>query len=230
METKFQTSFIPKKTISGGGGAIADLGISPTRPKHPTSIFLDVAIFLFIVSIGAAGAMYAWKSYVLSSQNTYKEQLAKRQSQFNPSLIEELKRANVKIDVASSLISNHTALSNIFDIISHITIEDVRFMSLDVSSPMDKTNEIKISLSGYGTNLKAVAFQSDVLADLSPLGLTKIVKNPVLSDPSTNDTSKVSFGFSASLNSKALLYTKTLGGIEVNDSILSATSSSDVNP
>ena len=229
METKFQTSFIPKSPLSSGGGAIADLGVSPSRPKRAPSIMLDIAIFIFVVSIGAAGGMYAWKSYVLSQQDAYKKQLGERQNAFDPKLIEKLKKVNTKIDAASSLLSHHIALSNIFDVIGNLTIENVRFVSLDVSVPMDKTNDIKITLAGYGTSLKAIAFQSDVLADLSKLQLKNIVKNPILSDPSSNETGMIAFGFSATVNGDALLYSKTLSGTPVDDSILTASSTGSTN-
>ncbi|MEK7610019.1 MAG: hypothetical protein AAB470_02780 [Patescibacteria group bacterium] len=217
METKFQTSFIPKKPIVPVGGASS--GYNSTTPhSHSVSIFMSLAVLIFLVSIIAAGGMYFWKSFLLSSQESYKTQLAQREKQFNADLIEELKRQDIKIDLAKDLILNHMAASEIFDIIGRLTIEKVRFSSMDLSTG---TDGIKISLKGFGTNLSAVAFQSDVLSKLEEYGLRKVVKNPILSDPALDTNGTVSFGLTATVDPASLSYTKS-----VNSSLDSSNASS----
>ncbi len=216
METKFQTSFIPKKPFTPIGG----LNVR-TSHSHTTSLFMTLATLLFVASLFAAGGMYFWKSYLLSAQESYKTQLAEREKQFNSDLIEELKRQNIKIDTAKNLILNHVATSQIFDIIGRLTIENVRFLSMDLTTAGTNSNEgIKISMKGYGTSLSAVAFQSDVLGKLEQYGLRKVVKNPILSDPSVDVGRTVSFGLSATIEPSSLSYKKSL------DAQLSGTDSS----
>jgi len=224
METKFQTSFIPKRPLTTTGGAIANVNLAQARPRRHNSIFLNIAILLFVVSLGAAGGIYAWKSILLSNQESYKQQLSDRQRQFNPALIQQLKEENIKIDAASQIIANHIAISNIFDVISRLTTQNVRFVSLDVTAPTDKSSGLKISLSGYGANLPSVAFQSDVLNALEQVGLKTVVKNPMVSDPSIGDSGVVSFGFTATLDPNAISYSKTLSGVPINDSSNSTSS------
>ena len=205
METKFQTSFIPKKPIATIGGAVSNF--APKQRSHATvSIFFSIGLLLFIVSLGMAGGVYAWKSVTLSNQENLKQQLEGRQKQFNTSLIEDLKRVNVKIDTARKLMANHLALSNIFSIISRLTAERVRFSSMELSAPNAGSNDINISLTGVGADLSAVAFQSDVLGQLEQYGLRKIVKNPILSDPTLETSGMGSFSLSASIDSSTLSY------------------------
>jgi hypothetical protein len=166
---------------------------------------------LFIVSLGFAGGVYAWKSVTLSSQVDLKQQLVERQKQFKPDLIEELKRVNVKIDVSKKLMANHLAISNIFAIISQMATERVRFTSLDVTAPGAQSNDIKVSMNGVGADLSAVAFQSDVMGQLDQYGLRKIVKNPILSDPTLETSGLVSFGLSASIDPSTLSYASSIG-------------------
>ena len=219
METKFQTSFIPKKPIISVGGAGTNFAPAP-RSRHVTvSIFFNIGLLLFIVSLGLALGVYAWKSVTLSSQENLKQQLAERQKQFNPDLIEELKRVNVKIDVARKLMENHLALSNIFGVISRLTTERVRFSSLDLSAPGAQSNDIKVTMKGVGADLSAVAFQSDVLGQLDQYGLRKIVKNPILSDPTLETSGVVSFGFSASIDPSTLSYANSIGGSVASSSL-----------
>ncbi|MES2314749.1 MAG: hypothetical protein V4524_02315 [Patescibacteria group bacterium] len=206
METKFQTSFIPKKPTASAIGGVSS-GSAPRR--HHTSIFMTIATVIFIVSLGGAGAVYAYKQYLINDQVTQKEQLAAREKEFNTDLIEKLKNQSIKIDYAHKLLNNHLALSQIFDIIGRLTIENVRFMSLDLSAPATNSSDgIKVSLQGYGTSLSSVAFQSDVLSKLDELGLRKIVKNPVISNPALNTSGAVSFGFSATIDPTTLTYEK----------------------
>ena len=220
METKFQTSFIPKKPFTPVGG------LNVQAPKsHTSSLFMTLAVLLFVISLAAAGGMYFWKSYLLSSQAAYKIQLAEREKQFNADLIEELKRQNIKIDIAKNLIANHIAVSQIFDIIGRLTIEKVRFTSMDLAVGANANEGLTVNLSGYGTSLSAVAFQSDVLGQLEKYGLRKVVKNPILSNPSVGADHTVSFGLSATIDPASLSYQKSL-----NTATSDATTTGAVSP
>lgn len=216
METKFQTSFIPKKTPVTMGVS----GSSPAVRKQKSSILMTLATILFLLSLVAAAGSYGWKYYLISAQADYKKQLAQRKEQFNLDLIEQLKQVNIKITLARQLMTNHVALSQIFDVVSRLTAEKVRFFNMDVSATQLEgisNSEYKINLHGNGLNYSTVAFQSDVLAQLEQLGLRKIVKNPILSDPSQDEKGSVSFNFSASIDPNSVSYEKLVIGSGVSD-------------
>ncbi len=206
METKFQTSFIPKKPM-------ISMGASPKVSHRGVSLFMTFSVIIFILSLGGVGATYAWKQYLITTQAQYKQQLADREKQFNIDLIEQLKQSNVQIDLAKQVLANHIALSQIFDIITRFTSENVRFLSMDVTAPAGGQGDIKLAMRGYGTSLIAVAFQSDVLGQLEQYGLRKIIKNPILSDPSLDANGTVSFGFSASVDPKNLSYAQSIAPV-----------------
>lgn len=187
-------------------------GLTVAAPHRTTSYFMMAAVLLFIVSIGAAGGVYFSKSYYESSQSEYKNQLAQREKQFNPNLIEDLKRQNVKIDFGKQLLNNHVAMSQIFDIVQRLTTEKVRFTSMDLTTGATGADGVKINMKGYGTSLSVVAFQSDVLGKLEKYGLRNVVKNPILSDPALDTNGLVSFGFTATIDPKYLTYEKSLLG------------------
>ncbi len=219
METRFQTSFIPKKPLpSVGGGASMGIGgaMAPQRkPRRSNSMFLNLAVMLFIASLAAGGGVYGWKSVAMSRQQALQDQLAEKQKQFNPDLIEELKRVNIKIDAGNQILRSHLALSNVFDVIGRLTIDRVRFTSLDLTAPAEGSGDIKVSMRGYGAGLSAVAYQSDVLGQLEQYGLRKIVKNPIIANPSQGENGMISFDFSASIDPSSLNYSsdlQTVGG------------------
>jgi hypothetical protein len=198
-------------------------GLNAAAPRRTTSFFMIAAVLLFVISIAAAGGMYFWKSYLESSQLKYKDQLAQREKQFNPDLIEELKRQNVKIDLGKQLIAGHVAMSQIFDIIGRLTIEKVRFTSMDLSLGATASDAIRINMKGFGTSLSAVAWQSDVLGQLEKYGLRKVVKNPILSDPALDTNGLVSFGFSAAIDPASLSYEKSLAPATIETTNASTT-------
>ena len=204
METKFQTSFIPKKPL------ISPNVMMQRTPRRSVSLFMTLSVIIFILSLGAVAGAYFWNQYLTSAQDSYKQQLAEREKQFNTDLITQLKQVNVQIDMAKQLLNNHLALSQVFDIISHFTTVSSRFLSLDLSAPASQSDGVKISMKGYGRNFSSVAFQSDVLGQLEQYGLRNIVKNPILSDPSLDTGGTVSFGFTATLNPASLSYRQSV--------------------
>lgn len=211
MEPKFQTSFIPKKQNVVMSGTI-NAG-APQKPKvHGTSLFMFLGMFLFVVSLLALGGAYFWKYYLSTANEKYKTELATREKQFNVQLIEQLKAINIQIDSAKRLVDNHVAFSSVFEVLQRFTISDVRFLSMNFKSAPESNGNLSISMSGQGKNLAAVAFQSDVLADLAPYGLVKIVKNPLISMPTLESNGAVSFSFSAEIDGKSMTYGKAVSG------------------
>ena len=205
MDPKFQTSFIPKKPVAGSQQGISAI----RRPKSGgTNIFMSIAVFLFVISLVAVGGAYIWKQYLISTQVQYRQELTDRENKFDISQIETLKSATIQISTAKQLLRQHLALSRIFDIISKLTVESVRFLSLDLTAPESSADGLKITMSGYGVNLSTLAFQSSVFGSLEQYGLHDVVKNPILSNPALDQSGTVSFNFSATVDPSKLSYQK----------------------
>lgn len=203
METKFQTSFIPKKPLSTSS-------VAPHRSS--TSGFMVIAIVLFVLSLGGAGFVVAWQRYLLQAREVAKATLAKNEQQFNPALIETLKKTDTKISLAKTFLGRHLAVSAIFDIISRLTAENIRFSSFEFSAPTsgDMKDGIKVTLHGVGTSFSAIAFQSSVFGRSSEYGTNKIIKNPILSDLSLEENGKVGFTFTTTISPADISYTNAV--------------------
>jgi hypothetical protein len=216
MEQKFQTSFIPKKQNApvGGimGGSIGGSQIQQRPKTHVSSLYMAIAVIIFIISIAAAGGAYFWKSYQSSANAQYKIDLADRQKQFDLNLITKLKAINTQIDSAQKLLNNHVAFSRIFDIIQKMTVSEIRFLSMDFKDSVENNGKLTISMKGQGKNLSAVAFQSDILSELSKYGISNVVKNPIISNPTLDSTGSVSFSFSAEIDKSAVSYSQSITG------------------
>lgn len=216
MDPKFQSSFIPKKPLPSTGAPGASIGLpNKVKPVHTVSIFLNISILIFVISLGAAGVAYAWKTVLLSRQDAYKQELNELEKRFNPDLIRQLQQINQRIDNVKLVLGRHVALSNIFDVISKMTAENTRFLSMDAVtsqgresgvSGADTSNNIKIMLSGYGANLSAVAFQAKVLSQLDKYGLGSVLINPTISEPSIDQNGTVSFSISEEIDPSRFIY------------------------
>ncbi len=200
METKFQTSFIPKKPLTAASP-------SPSVDNNSTSVLLLVGILIFVVSVLAAGGAYGWQVYLNSQKEQYKSDLAKLQNSVDITNIRKYKQMATKIDLASTTLSKHVALSQVFSALSKLAVGNIRFTNMDLQVPTDgKTDQAKINLTGYAPSYEALAFQSDMLGHLEELNLRDIVMNPIIQDPVQNQNSNISFTLSANLSPDSMSY------------------------
>ena len=201
METKFQTSFIPKRPI------VAE---QTSRVGSSVSLFMLISVVLFIGSLAGAGFVIVWKNHLLSQKNDFQNTLTENEKQFNPDLIGVLGKINTKIDLSKDVLYNHLASSEIFNIVGRLTAQNVRFNSLDYAAPKTPKDLITITMKGEGVSFNDIAFQSDVFGSSIQYGTNKIIHNPILSDLGLNQNGNVSFTFTTSLDPKDILYSRVL--------------------
>jgi hypothetical protein len=202
METKFQTSFIPKKPLVLEQKAIS--------AKKGTSIIMVVATVLFLASIVGAVFSVVWIGVLNKDQINYKKKLADSEKKFDIPLIEELKKINKKLNLSKEFLASHLSAGEVFSIISQLAVENVRFSSFTFEGPSKDSQDIKITLSGTAKDPYAIAYQSDVFGKSKEFGKYKILKNPVISNVSEQDNGGVQFSFSGMISSDDLLYTKLM--------------------
>ena len=219
METRFQTSFIPKKPLVTQE--------SVHHSSSSTSIFMLIAVLLFVLSLGGAGLVFFGKGYFLKIQNDLKYDLAENEKRFNLPLIEELKRANTKIDLAKQLLNNHIAVSEAINIISALTAEKVYFTDFEFSATDASKNAVasqsgvyKVKMKGVADSFNSIAFQSDVFGRSQKYGTNKVLRNPILSDMALDAGGNVTFNFSADITLPDISYEKVLRGTIVEEQVV----------
>jgi hypothetical protein len=216
MEPKFQTSFIPKKQMASVGGLTGNsIGSGPMQQRakaNLASAYMAVAIIIFVLSVGAIGGSYFWRSYLKSANETYKSDLAKMEEKFDIGLIEKLKAKNAQIDYAKGLVNKHVAVSRVFGLIEKMTASDVRFSSMDFKGAPENTGSYTLSLKGLGKNLATVAFQASVFSNLVDYGLDKNIINPMITSQSFDTVGGVPFDFSAEISRDSISYKKSVVG------------------
>lgn len=190
METRFQTSFIPKKSIP-------QKPVSSGRPET-VSIFMIISIVVFILALASAGGVFAYKKILIESINTKNKAFIEAKNSFEPGFIEQLSRLNKRIESAKKILETHTAVLPIFDFLENTTLATVRFDKF--SYTFGDTGAIDLSMTGVAKNFDAVALQSDIF------GQEKRIKNPVFSDVNPDQKGNIAFKFSASIDPSFISY------------------------
>lgn len=193
METKFQTSFIPKTTIS----------TSPSASKPSVGLFLFIATLVFIATLIIAGGTYAYRSYLKGQVVKTKSDLDKNVKAFEPQTIEKYVRLESRIDTARILLSKHIAASNLFDYLSEATLKSVRFN--DFKYELGPDGVVSLNMNGRAKNYNSVAYQSEVF------GEKKELREPIFSNLDLDQGGNVIFNFSTRIEPGFIYYGSSLG-------------------
>ena len=199
METRFQTSFIPKKPI---------LAQTPGVRSGPgISLFTMFSVIIFILSLAGAGFVVVYQNSQQTKQTQYEQTLQANENQFNPALITHLQRASNKINVANGLLANHLEVSQILAIISALTAQNITFSSLSYTAPASGKPAL-VSMKGQANSFSDIAFQSDVFGSAIKYGTNTKILTPVLSNLGLAQNGGVTFTFTAGIDPSDLLYSK----------------------
>lgn len=192
MDTKFQTSFIPKKAMAPG---------SVDRPKS-VSIALLISIIIFVITLAAAGAVFGYKRVLVQRIDTMNKKLAEAKNSFEPEFVEKLNRLNKRIESAKRIIDAHTAVSPILDMLENDTLATVKFDTF--SYEMKDTGQSSVVMSGQAKTYSSIALQSDIFGrNEYP---ERYIKNPVFSDLNPDQSGNIIFKFNASLDGALVSY------------------------
>lgn len=204
MDTKFQTSFIPRKPLVPNSSAVP-----PQNSGSSSGGLLNlIGIVIFVASVASAIGIFAWNKIEMGNIEKNKAALAENRKQFG-SDIEFLKKFNTRINLAKRVVDNHTATSNVLKALEEVVVDNVRFKEFTfemADNPSADTTRFEID--GEAKTFEALAFQSDTL-----LESTKI-KNPVISDLKLNDKGLVEFKLIGTLPFSELRYAKQFETVE----------------
>lgn len=192
METKMQTSFIPKKPI-----------VEARQSGSGISLFLLISIILFIVSIALAGGVYLWKDSLVKKIDQDKIDLSKVKSSYEEPTINALIRLDDRLKVSTDLLSKHVAVSPVFTLLEKNTLRNVRIKTFKFSSGTE--GKIRVDLTGSAQSYEALSKQSDAFGAES---LRQYISQPVISDFSPNADGSISFTFNAIVNADLISYSK----------------------
>jgi len=192
MDTKFQTSFIPRKNPVDSTG----------RVGSSMSIFLIVSIIIFVLTLSATAGVFAYRKVLIGRIDAVNTELVKAKNFFEPAFISSASVLNRRIEAAKQLLVAHTAVSPVFDLLESETLATIRFDSFNYE--LSDSAGATLRLGGQGKFFSSVALQSDIF------GQEKSLKNSVFSDLNPDMSGNIVFKYSATLDPKLISYMNTL--------------------
>jgi hypothetical protein len=148
VETKFQTSFIPKQPVTGAAEHI----------KSGVGILFLISFLLLVASIAGAIGVFVWNKTVIESIAKGRKQLEEHKAAFDPTSIKVFTDLDNRIDVASALLRSHIATSEIFPRLQTNTLKTVRFGNFSYTN--GGNGKIIINMSGEAQDYESMALQA----------------------------------------------------------------------
>lgn len=192
MDPQVSGSFIPKKPLAQGGG-----------PRSTMGIVVLASLLIFIASLLAGGATFAYTQFLKSSIAFKKDSLAKAQNAYDPGIIEDLIRLDSRIAESKRILGTHVAPSAVFAFLSLQTLEKVQFESFDLAVG-SLEGGTTLTLKGEADSFSTIALQSD------QFGASKVLKDVVFSDLVIAEGGSITFTVTAKVDDEFLLYSKSL--------------------
>ena len=193
MENNIPTSFIPKESlkvpskskVSGGG-----------RKSIGIVFLLSLIIFVGIVALSVG--LFLYQQFLLQNIERKSESLDRARAAFEPTLIEEMGRLDVRMQSADEILSNHKAVSSLFNLLEAATLISMQFENLTYQT--NDVGQIEISMKGKAPSFGTVALQSDVFGD------NKFIQDPIFSNLNLDNKGNVGFDFAASIDPRLISY------------------------
>lgn len=151
----FTTTFIPKKPLVQES---ASHGVPVSRP---VGLLTTLSTLLFIVTILIGGGVYFWQSYETNNVKVLADSVSKVEKAFEPQLITQLQSLDRQLRNANALLTSHTVISPIFDLLESSTLKQVKFTKLDIA--FDDKKGVSVKMSGEADSYNSIAQQSDIL-------------------------------------------------------------------
>ncbi|MSR78530.1 MAG: hypothetical protein EXS59_00045 [Candidatus Taylorbacteria bacterium] len=193
MDTKFQTSFIPKKSLTN----------EQSHPRSESvSIFLIISIIIFVLGLAAAGGVFAYKRILIKNIADMNVSLVAAKNSFEPTFIDNANALSKRIEAAKKLLTAHTVTTPIFDFLENDTLATVKFDTF--SYDLRDNGGSFLVISGQAKNFSSIALQSDIF------GKEKFIKNPVFSDLNPDQNGNIVFKFNSGLDPSFLSYKTNL--------------------
>ena len=185
VETKFQTSFIPKQPVTdtskraaGGSGSL---------------LFLIGFLFL-VISIAAAAGVFIWNKTILANIKEGEAHLLESKKGFENNTIAVYTKLDNRIDVADSLLKKHIKASAIFPKLGLNTLQTVRYNNYSYQHLGN--GNITITMSGEASDYESMALQAK---QFTSAAASDAFKSPIFSNFSKTGN-KVVFTFTSGID------------------------------
>lgn len=178
------TSFVPKQPVAN----------QQRRSRASNGLLYYIAFFVLGVTIVGAGLTFGYKTYLDTVQTARKNRLDSVEKTIDATTVEDFIRLRNRIQVAQGLLDQHVVMSQFFDVLESLTLQNVRFKALQLLVDEDRT--VKIDMHGVARSFNALAAESAAFAS------EKRIKRAIFSNIMADKSGAVSFSLQAELSQK----------------------------
>jgi len=211
MDKEFQTTFIPKRSISSDNGVpgtpsgngmgntsgFGGSAISSAPISRPVSLMGIISFIIFItVAISVAGVIFFEKS-LKGNIFVLQNQLEEARKVFEPEFLNEIRRLDMRLSMSRLLLNQHVVLTPVFDILEKTILPDVRYSRFSYSV---SDGQVFVTAEGLARSFTSIAQQSNIL------GRTALVRDHIFSDFQTDKMGNVGFKLALAFSPNVLLY------------------------
>jgi hypothetical protein len=193
MEGKFDTTFIPKRPLSGNpSGTVSS--------RRRSSLFSVIVMVVFVTVIVLTGLVFGYKFYLNKTIEHTKADLQSQLDDVDEATIENVAVISSRIVATQAILNQHEALTEFFKFLSASTVRPVRFTDFGY---VTKGRDLEVTLHGTAQSFAAIAVQMDQFQSNSSL---LVFKNPALSDINLDEKGNVTFSIKGTVDASAVSY------------------------
>ena len=171
--------------------------------RAPINLLSLIAWVIFIVVLIAAGGSFFYQSYLNGAIASDQQSLNLTQGEFDTATINQIIRLDSRLNAAGTLLSGHSAVSNIFAELENTTLQTVRFSNFNFSS--GNQNLLTLTMNGEAKSFSDVALQS------AAFNKTPYFKNLVVTGLTVEQSGLVSFNMTLTVDPSLIVYQPPAG-------------------
>lgn len=187
MAPNFQSSFIPKETITGKSSITSD-----------RSLLGFVGVLLLVFSIVASVGLFVYKGMLGSEIEGLKSDLALAESAIDKKAIDEITTFNKKISLVKEILGRHQASSNFLTILSSSTVSGVGFKEFRYNYL--STGGLDVAMRGEASSYSTLALQESIFSNVKEIKEAKFANLFIV------DGGLVGFDLALSLDPSVSIY------------------------
>ncbi len=200
MSNEFKTTFIPKRKLTQTAVT------KSTRFSSKGNSFIGlIATLLFITTLISSVGVYLYKMRVTSLVKEKVMSIQRAEKAFEPNVILDLKKLDIRLRAGNELLNKHIALSDFFESLGESTLPEVAFTDFSL-------HENHVEMEGESSSYLSIAQQSEWFED------NQYIQDPIFSDFELDEeTGNVKFSLTFTLNEDLIHYGRTIKNKELND-------------
>lgn len=200
MDTKFQTSFIPKKPIIDTPG-------SSYQRAASVNVISVVANIIFAITLVVTGGAFLYKNFLINQVKEAGVELEAARSAFETEKIQDLLDVSKRFSATKNILENHIVVSELLILLQTST---VKTMSFNNFSYQNKNKEITLTMIAEAQSFNAIAQQADIFSK------TNFIKDINFSNFVLSDNGMIKMSFSAMVSPELISYKKVIESLSLN--------------